>query len=158
MSEIRTNKLVLVDHQDVPRVTMAVTPEGVAELTFTDTQGNERLRLAVSDAENGNDTVVHLRSTNQGPELELKTNADGGTALSLMRRTNHPLVVLEVESWEDARPCLTMFDPTEEIPLAENGKIRWSPTPLVYLTATEDPEAYLQFLTPKGSPIERFPD
>ena len=58
MDEVRTSKLVLVDHQDIPRITMGVSLEGVAELSFTDTQGNERLRLAVSESKHGNDSVI----------------------------------------------------------------------------------------------------
>lgn len=158
MQEIRTHKLVLVDQQDAPRITLEVTPDGAAELSFTDAKGNERLRLSVSDNGEGSDTLVQLQSTNSGPVVNLKTSPDGSAALMLMRRAEHPLAILEVESGEDSRPCLTLYDPSEKIPLNDNGKLRWPPTALVYLTVTEEPEAYMQFLTPEGSHIQRLPD
>lgn len=157
MNEILTTKLVLVDDQGKPRITMGVSPNGVAELAFTDMQGNERLRLAVSEANDGNDSLIHLCSSNQGPELQLKTSADAGASLVLMRRPEHPLVILEVESGEDSHPLLMMFDPSEEIPQDENGKLLGSPTPLVYLTATEGLEAYIEFLTADGDGVQRLP-
>lgn len=156
---IKARQVVIVDDEGRSRLTLGVDEHGRASFVLTDTRGRSRAAIAVGEPdESGNvETTFKLTTGDAGPTAVMAAKSDGSVGVRLMRTDGHPLAILEIEAGGDSRPSLILCDPTERIPFDEEGKLRWGPEALVYLTVTEDPVAYLQFVDPAGAPRERYP-
>lgn len=155
MKELQVNRIEVVDAHGRPRIVLGVDAAGHPALALHDANGAPRLSLSLAE---GDAATIRVAGTANGPAAELVATPDGFAGLSVMRKNGEPLAVLEVEPGPDARPYLAMFHPGEEIPREPDGTPRWRPSPLMYLTATEEGNAYLQFLAPNGDYLESLPD
>ena len=156
---IKVKQIVITDDEGRSRITLGVDEQGQATFSMMDTSGRTRASISAGEPDENGEEVATFKLTagGGGPTVVMEARSDGSVAVSLMRTDGHPLAVLEIEGGEDSRPTLSLNDPTQRIPRDEHGRLKWCPNSLVWLTVTEDPEAYLQFLDPTGSPIERYP-
>lgn len=154
MNELQVSRIEVVDAQGRPRIILGMDADGHPSVAIHDVHGAPRLSLGLAE---GDAATIRVAGSDNGPAAELAATPDGFAGLTLMRKNGEPLAILEVEAGPDARPYLGMFHPGEEIPRESDVTPRWRPSPLMYLTATEEGNAYLQFLAPNGDYLESLP-
>lgn len=157
MDRISTKQLVINDDQDRCRISLTTDGDGNPSITMHDAMGGTRIALQVIEAGDNLEARLTLRAGADGHVAKLSAGRDGHAALTLMRKDAQPLVVLEVEAGDDARPFLSMFNPADVVALDEQGKPRWEPQMMCYLTVTEEGEPYLQLMDASGDYTFRFP-